>query len=123
MILQLKNNSITIKKPYTPENIHNTKVSYVFELNTNQYTPVLYIDGDSYVGNNILLDLSKYVSNSITLKVCLIDGVGRIMRTYENTFIMYNTFSLGTKEQIDVYEELIKAQEKIKKLEEQGEVI
>lgn len=123
MILQLRNNKIIVKNPYTPENISNTKVSYIFELNTNQYRPVLYIGSDVYDGYISYVDFSKCTEPAITLKVDLIDNIGRVMYTYEETFNMYKSFSLCTNEQINVYDELIQARETIHELEERGEVI
>lgn len=123
MILQLRSESIMVKSPYIPENIDNTKISYVFELNTNQYRPKLYIGSDVYYGNNIYVDFSKYTESTLDIKVELLDNVNRVMRTYTNSFRMYRTFALGTQEQIDVYKELIKARNKIRELEERGEVI
>ena len=123
MILQLRDNKIIINNPYTPENICSTKVSYIFELNTNQYRPILYIGSDVYDGYTSYVDFSKFTEPIITLKVNLVDNINRIMHTYEETFNMYRSFSLCTNEQINVYNELIQARETIHELEERGEVI
>ena len=123
MILQLKNENIIIKKPYVPEDIVNTKVSYIFELGTNQYRPILYIGQDAYHGSNVIVNFDKYKDETLKLRVELVDNVDRVMRIYEGSFILYRTFSLGTRENIDVYKALIEAQEQIKLLEERGEVI
>ena len=103
MILQLKNESIIIKKPYVPEDIVNTKVSYIFELGTNQYRPILYIGQDTYSGSNVIVNFDKYKDETLKLRVELVDNVDRVMRIYEGSFILYRTFSLGTRENIDVY--------------------
>ena len=51
MILQLYNKQIIIKDNESPENIANTKVTYMYELGTNHLVPVLTLNGKSYRGD------------------------------------------------------------------------
>lgn len=122
MILQLYNKQIIIKGNESPENIINTKVTYMYELGTNHLVPVLTINGKSYKGDpaNVSFD---YDMSSLNLRVDLLDGFNTIIKSYTGTFPLYRTFTLGTQEHINVYKALIEANEKIKQLQEEGDVI
>lgn len=122
MILQLRNNDIIIKKNNIVEYVNKVLLSYDYELGTNHFTPVLYIDDKIFKGNNIYveLDLNK---DRVNMKVELLDCNDIVMRVYEHTYTYFKTCTIGDRQHIDLYEEIERLYEEIRILKEKGDVI
>lgn len=129
MVLKLAQGSIQVLNNNIPEDLSNTQITYRYELGTQGLTPVLYIHGDVYTGKKVNVTFNKIFDrlsadeHSITLQVDLIDTENHVIRSYKNEFIYMKTFTLGTKEQIDVYKALALAYNKIEELEKKGEIL
>lgn len=122
MILQLKDNKINIKKNNIVEYVNRVLLSYEYELGTNHYTPVLYIADKVYKGNNIFVELDLNLDR-VNMKVELLDCNDVVMRVYESTYTYFKTCTIGDRQHIDLYEEIERLNNIIKKLEEKGDVV
>lgn len=122
MILKLCNGQINILDNTMPESIDAAHIKYNFEYGTNHLTPVLFVKDYTYEGDNITIPFN-FEDNQLTLKVKLIDDVGITIKEYSGTFTLYKTFTLDTQARINIYDAYLKALQKIKDLEEKGDVI
>lgn len=122
MILKLHNNNITIVHNEYPEDLNNVEISYEYELGTNNFNPVLYINEDVYKGDNIKVSFNSYDSQ-INLRVELYNGFGTCVRIYTGTCNVYKLVALGTVPYINTYKEIIRLRKRIKELEEKGDVV
>ena len=122
MILQLKDNKINIKKNNIVEYVNRVLLSYEYELGTNHYTPVLYIADKVYRGNNIFVELDLNLDR-VNMKVELLDCNDVVMRVYESTYTYFKTCTIGDRQHIDLYEEIERLNNIIKRLEEKGDVV
>ena len=122
MILQLKDNKINVKKNNIVEYVNRVLLSYEYELGTNHYTPVLYIADKVYKGNNIYVELDLNL-DIVNMKVELLDCNDVVMRVYESTYTYFKTCTIGDRQHIDLYEEIERLNNIIKKLEEKGDVV
>lgn len=122
MILQLKDNKINIKKNNIVEYVNRVLLSYEYELGTNHYTPVLYIADKVYKGNNIFVELDLNLDR-VNMKVELLDYNNVVMRVYESTYTYFKTCTIGDRQHIDLYEEIERLNNIIKRLEEKGDVV
>lgn len=122
MIIQLRNESITIKQNNIPEYINKVFISYDYELGTNHYTPVLYIEDKVFKGNNIDIELDLNVDR-VNMKVELLDTHNTIMKVYTGVYTYFKTCTIGDRQHIDLYEEIDRLNEELKKLKEKGDVV
>ena len=122
MILKLYKKNITVKHNEYPEDLHNVSVSYEYELGTNNFKPVLYINDRIYIGDNLKISLSDF-NNELHLRVELYDGNNILLRTYTGTYILYKMCTIGTQSHVDVYKENVQLKKRIKELEEKGDIV
>ncbi len=122
MILKLRNNNIIIEDNSIPVDVRKAKIIYDYELGTNHYKTILKINDKVYEGPNPIADLDLK-SDTLLLKVELLDTHNRLMRTYTGTYKYIKLCLIGNTKLIDTYEQLKVLQEENTKLKEQGEVI
>ena len=122
MILKLYKKNITVKHNEYPEDLHNVSVSYEYELGTNNFKPVLYINDRIYIGDNLKISLSDF-NSELHLRVELYDGNNTLLRTYTGTYTLYKMCTVGTQSHVDVYKENVQLRKRIKELEEKGDVV
>ena len=122
MILKLRNKNIIVKHNEYPEDLHNTSVSYEYELGTNNFKPILYINDSMYIGDNLDIPLDDF-EGLLHLRVELYDGNNTCVRSYTGSYILYKMCTIGIQSHIDVYKENVQLKKRIKQLEEKGDVI
>ena len=122
MILKLRNGKILIENNTVPSDVHNTIVCYDYELGTNHYKTLLYIEDKVYEGSAVNTQID-YNKPQIEFKVELIDTHNRVVRKYTGTYIYLKLCLIGTSEITDIYKQLELLYNENVKLKEQGEVI
>lgn len=122
MILKLRNGKILIENNSIPSDVYNTVIQYDYELGTNHYKTILYIEDAVYEGNAPQINLD-YNKTNLNLKVELIDTHDRVVRSYGGTYAYLKLCLLGTPNLIDIFEQLKLLYNENIKLKEQGEVI
>ena len=122
MIIQLRNSEIIIKQNNIPEYVNKVFISYDYELGSNHYTPILYIEDKTFVGNNIDIELDLNVDR-VNMTVDLIDSHNTVMKRYTGVYTYFKTCTIGDRQHIDLYEEIDRLNEEIRKLKEKGDVV
>ena len=122
MTLKLRNGKIYIEDNTTPERADAVHISYDYELGTNHYKTVLTVDGKQYAPSTNILPMYNF-TDTVILKVELFDSHDTLMRVYEGTFSFMRLCLIGTKELIDIYDEVQFLQQENKELREKGDVI
>lgn len=122
MILRLRNGLITIKDNGLPTSTKEVHITYDYELGTNHYTTVLYINNRIHKGNVIDIDLD-IDGDTLDLKVELLDAHKHVLKEYKGSFSYLKLCLIGTDKIPDMYKKLKELYNENKKLKEKGEVI
>ena len=119
MILQLRNNKISIKNNNVPEYMNSVRIVYDYELGTNHYKTVLYINGVEFHKQDKL----EFDTPVLEFKVELYDTHSTLMKVYTGEFLYTKLCLIGDSKLMNVYKQLQQLQEENKQLKEQGEVV
>lgn len=125
MILKLSNKEVQIQPMKIPVPKKNVYIEYAFEAGTNHLLPRLTINGVVHEGNRIYVDLS-YVDwkKDVTVYVSLVDGKERVLHKYTCKVPHHEYLLFGKKplrEDVEAY--VYELEERIRELEEAGEVV
>jgi hypothetical protein len=120
MTLKLVDNKVLIKTMFVPELKEHTFLEYEFERNSNHLHPVLTINGETFAGNHIFINL-KNIENTlhITLQVELLDDQHKVIHIYQSK-VEYNVYQvLGNKPiRPDIEQYLYQLEKEIRVLKE-----
>lgn len=98
MILQLKNKRIDIPVMSIPEPLSKVYITYTYERGAGHLLPCLIINSKKFTGDKIYIDIRDLISkDKVELKVELLDGYGKPIRTYTGTFPYAEYCIIGTK--------------------------
>lgn len=122
MILKLRNKTITIEEGGIPAFTAGVSIRYDYELGTNHYKTLLYINDQLYEGMYPLVPLDLD-TDTVKIKVELIDTHDSVIRKYEGTFKYLKLCLIGEQSIVDIYEELQRLYKENKELKEKGDVI
>lgn len=123
MILKLHDGVIDITHNNTTEPANRVFVSYDYEIGTNHLVPLLIVNAsDSYFGDNVKINLDL-PNPEVSLTVYLVDKQDNIIRKYTSTYTCYKMCLLGTKDYINIFNEIERLQKENAILKEKGEVI
>jgi hypothetical protein len=124
MILKLANEKVEIQRMEVPELIKETSIHYVFESNTEHLHPVLTIGEVSYKNNHIIIEIPVYNSHVIDITVTLYDDNEHIIHIYHGQLEYNEYQITGTKPVRPDFEKYIQSLEfKILSLEEEMRVL
>jgi len=125
MIIQLSKKKIKILPMKIPEPTSGLYIQYTFEQGTNHLLPRLKVNGKTYEGNKIYIDLSEgFVAGNTEMKVELLDGNKVPVKTYTGIIPQYSYVLYGKKPirpDLDDYNRQL--ERRIIELEEEGDVI
>lgn len=122
MILKLRNKQITIEEGGIPAFTAGVSIRYDYELGTNHYKTLLYINDQLYKGMYPLVPLDLD-TDEIKIKVELLDTHDSVIRKYEGTFKYLKLCLIGEQSIVDIYEELQRLYKENQELKEKGDVI
>lgn len=122
MILKLRNKQIIIEEGGIPAFTAGVSIRYDYELGTNHYKTLLYINDQLYKGMYPLVPLDLD-TDTVKIKVELLDTHDSVIRVYEGTFKYLKLCLIGEQSIVDIYEELQRLYRENKELKEKGDVI
>lgn len=120
MILKLRNKKVEVLHMPVPELTEFFNIMIDFEQGTQHLSPSIIIDSVKYNGESIKPSKNK----RIEIRVDLLDYKKQVIKTYRGYFQYYNYSVIG-KPPVDInyFTRVKELEERIRVLEEQGEVI
>jgi hypothetical protein len=124
MILKMHKGVINVEQFPAPIICNKIFVRYLFERNTNHLIPHLYINGElKAIGENKFITMNS-TEKEVTMKIILVDAQGNTVKTYAGTFAYHTYCIIGNKPVRQDMEDYVHSlEQRIKELEELGEVI
>ena len=130
MIIILRDGKVSVKQMNIPERLDKLHIQYDYEFGTNHLKPRLTVNGTVFEGDRIAINVERdrriKFQDQVNLKVRvdLLDGEGNLTRIYKGELPYYRYCVFGTKPVHPNVEAYVRElEDKIEKLENEGEVI
>lgn len=123
MILKLRNRKIEVVSMKVPLSTERFNIMVDFEPGTQHLKPRIYIDDVEYL-EGVLNKLKIKKNKRVDIRVDLSDHNNRVLHTYRANVMYYNYSLFGElPHRVDYDEYVQELENRIKTLEERGEVI
>lgn len=123
MIFKLRNGVITVTHNNITEPAKRTHIRYDYEFGTNHLVPILVVNNkEQYKGDNVEVNFDL-PNEEVILDVYLHDKYNNIIKRYHSVYICHKMCTIGTKQFVDIYNELERLTKENESLKEKGEVI